>query len=634
MNIRAHFGTCFVLRLSMYLLNLISVAFIASTGLVEAETPKELQSDSPKIELQLENDIGLPGSKVLRSTSAGRIGVTEERAGGLSVPPLEKIKSVLTSSKISTEKLESWLQSKKSADIVFTRLHLDKRENPFRNPQFSTWIKYADDLSAKVPEMSAISTLTRQYGDDRLFRMIKVAKTKTDTRSVATKLETEQMQHWVTTRKDPDEVFELFKLNFVRENIFEKPEFTTWVKYVGDLNTKHPEQSSRISTQMTGSAKNKAIATKVENDWLLSGLQNRKTPEKAFLDLGLGKTSDSFLESPLLNTWTKYIEAFNTRYPKEKMTMIETLTKYFGDIDVTTMLHTEISTTTIYLATKLRSAQRQMWLDRGKSTDDVFKLLQLDSHGNTYHIVDKLLLSTWVSYVNAFITKNPDKKISFFLSLEERLKERPINQILNEAKIFANLENTAINIQMNKIQYYLASNKSPITVYELLALDDIGDGILGTPLFRTWMKYVVDFNKQNPHKQVSWFDTLRRENDSKIFRMIDKAMENPSTVSIGKDVERGWLNSWLDEMVAPSVVFRWLDLATAGDNALTHPRFKTWTTYLKEFNQRYPLKQTTMIDALRENYNDLNLIDMLKRAKDDPTIAKHATSLENALLNK
>ncbi|OWY99332.1 Avirulence (Avh) protein, partial [Phytophthora megakarya] len=436
-----------------------------------------------------------------------------------------------------------------------------------------------------------------------------------------------------------------------RNNLFEKPAFTTWVKYVDDLNAKHPEKPSRmyptltkyfddetlfkLTDDMKWSEKTKPFATKLEDDWLQAGLQSRKTPEKVLVGLGLGKTTDSLLENSLFSHWAKYTAAFNKRYPEEKATMIETLTKKFGDIEVTKMLHTAKSKKwTKTLATQLESAQMKMWLNNGKSTDDVFKLLQLDKYGNIYHFEDKVLLSAWVSYMNVFTKENPNKKDVLLSALGSRLTDRPLNQILNEAKTFPSMENTAIKIQTNKIQSYLASNESPNKVFELLALDEMGDGILGTPLFRTWMNYAKDFNKQNPNKQVSWFDTLRSENNWKGFQVIDKAMENPSTVSIGKTVQREWINTWLNNEKPPKVVFGLLDLNAAGKYTLTNPRFKTWTTYLDEFNQRYPSKTPTVIDGLRSNYDDMNLLAIFKAAKKNPTTAKLTTDLENALINK
>ncbi|POM68823.1 Hypothetical protein PHPALM_14961, partial [Phytophthora palmivora] len=229
-----------------------------------------------------------------------------------------------------------------SDETVFVRLHLHQDGTwLLYNPRFATWVQYADDLSAKNPTkgISAISTLTTLYGDDALFKMIEAAKKVPSTETLATKLQTELMQHWVTTRKDPDDIFRLFNLDKVGKNIISNPQFTSWVKYVDDLNAKHPEEPTSMFSTLTKYLRDdvllkmtednkwykqtKGIATKLESDWLQAGLNSRTTPDKVLINLGLGRASDTLSESLLLSMWVKYMGAFNARYPDKKPTMIE-----------------------------------------------------------------------------------------------------------------------------------------------------------------------------------------------------------------------------------------------------------------------------------------------------------------------
>ncbi|OWZ08666.1 RxLR effector protein [Phytophthora megakarya] len=395
---------------------LVSLAFIVLVVLTGDDGcptgTKLLQSNFPKItKFHATNNAGITVSRLLRRNSEDDKGPTEERAKDLLVPAFETLKSVLMSSKVTPEKLQEWLKNEKPADIVFKRLHLDKHTlRLFDTPLFAAWVNYADTLSIKFPEMSAISTLIRQYGDDALYKLIKEAKTSASTKTLATQLEMKQMQHWLATKKDPDELFRLFKLGMGVSNILEKPEFITWVKYVDDLNAKYPEEPTRIYTTVTKyindealfkitnaakwSTKYKSIGIKVENDWLQAGIESHKIPYQALLDLGLGKSTHNLLEllwlnPPVFQTWIKYMNVFNTMYPEEKTTLMETFTKAFGDVKVTKMLHAGKDQEWWILATQLESVQLQMWLDSGKTTDDVFQLLKLDNKANTYIIRKK-----------------------------------------------------------------------------------------------------------------------------------------------------------------------------------------------------------------------------------------------------
>ncbi|OWY93799.1 Avirulence (Avh) protein, partial [Phytophthora megakarya] len=133
-----------------------------------------------------------------------RRGKFDEERGGLSVPFQEKIKAMFSFSKLTAEKrqekLQGWLRKEKSADIVFTRLQLDKAEEYFfSKPEFATWIQYTDNLSAKNPKLrlSAILTLTTLHGDDALYKILTNARLSPEWKDLATKLQTEQLQYWV-----------------------------------------------------------------------------------------------------------------------------------------------------------------------------------------------------------------------------------------------------------------------------------------------------------------------------------------------------------------------------------------------------------------------------------------------------
>ncbi|OWZ14580.1 Avirulence (Avh) protein [Phytophthora megakarya] len=558
------------------------------------------------------------------------------------------------SSNISPRKLHKWFEKGKSADTVFKRFHLDKRGTfIFDNPHFAVWVEYADDLSANFPEMSAISTLTKHYGDNLLYEIIQIAKRKSDTEKLAIKLETEQMQHWLVTKKSPDELFRLYHLNLKGRKLFENPEFNTWAKYVDDLTTKRPEDPTWMYSTLTkyfnddelfqmtnvakDSSKTKTIAAKVEDDWIDAVLEKHKTPYQLLQNLRLGTTTNELLEkvafeNSLVITWVKYMDRFNKRYPHEKTSMIETFTKAFGDDGVTKMLYTAKSDRwTKTLATNMEDEQLKMWLDSEKSTDDVFMLLKLDKGEDNFNFQDKQLLNTWVSYINVFIHKNPDKKYVLFSALQSGFNDIRLNQILNVAKTFSSMESTATKIQTAKIMNYRTSNESPSRVFMLLGLTDEGDHILSTSQFKLWMKYVEDFNKRN-HKHESWFIPLHHSYN--IERMLLRARKSSSTAKIDKMLENEWVKYWVGHEMSPKYTFLHLGLKGTGDNTLNSPAFKIWTKYVNAFNTQYPKEKVTMIEGLRANYNDINMLTIFEKAKNDPTTGQLVIDLENALINK
>ncbi|KAG3135243.1 hypothetical protein PI126_g18339 [Phytophthora idaei] len=317
-------------------LTLIVVSIVHATG---SDVP--LPSTSSSEGFRIASDATITGTRLLRSNSAGD--ASDETRAGLSVPATEKLKSWFTSSEVTPEKLQSWLNKGKSADTVFTRMHLKKAGHwTLQAPQFSTWLQYVDNLNARTSpkSTSAISTLTRQFGADELYGMIESAKFIPEIKNLAMRLETDQVQYWATIRKAPDEVFRLFRLDEARDNILStRTKFSKWATYIDDVNAKHLEDPVYMMSTlhkyfkddrllpMIETAKRtegtKTIATKVEDDLLQDWLKSRKTPHDALVGFGLGNTMNSILESPLLSTWAKYIDAHNSRYQEKKTTMIE-----------------------------------------------------------------------------------------------------------------------------------------------------------------------------------------------------------------------------------------------------------------------------------------------------------------------
>ncbi|KAG2973179.1 hypothetical protein PC118_g15280 [Phytophthora cactorum] len=372
----------------------------------------------------------------------------------------------------------------------------------FFNPEFSHWLQYVDDLAKfSKKEVSAIQTLTAKYGDEILYKMIEDAK-------------------------DPDEVFHLFKLDKVRRDILSNSDFTDWVKYVDDLNAKHPEEPKFVVRSlrkyfaddyiltMTQSAKSvegtRGIATKVEDDLLRVWLYSQKTPDDALGAIGHGELMYTLLESPLWGIWAKYLNAYNSRYPDKKATVIKVLTRKYGDDHVAEILEMAKSKdTTQDIATKLASMQLQLWLRNEKTVMDVFKILKLYRTESDFS--HSPLLNPWVAYMNTIVTVNPNKMSVLLSTLETRFSERPLLQILDTAKKFPSMESAATQLKAEKIE------------------DILREG----PLLIKWMKYVEVFNKgEAPKKQESWIEPIRLEFGSiRLEGMIEKAMKDPSTAT-------------------------------------------------------------------------------------------------------
>ncbi|EEY55285.1 RXLR effector family protein, putative [Phytophthora infestans T30-4] len=179
-------------------------------------------------------------------------------------------------------------------------MHLNKAGSElFSNPQFSPWVQYVDDLSKlSKKEVSAVSTLIVSYGDTRLYEMIEKAKTISQTKALATKLEAEQMRHWVTTRKNPEEIG------------------------VGHLDQVHSCFQRDIPGQEDNNVRD--IHKDLEA-WLSSG----KSVEDVFDLLRLNLTKDDFFKNPVLSIWVSYLNTIVTDNPNKMSEVLSFLKTRF-----------------------------------------------------------------------------------------------------------------------------------------------------------------------------------------------------------------------------------------------------------------------------------------------------------------
>ncbi|KAF4131898.1 hypothetical protein GN958_ATG18931 [Phytophthora infestans] len=548
-------------------------------------------------------------TKLLRYTDAVDI-VDEERA-----PILEHFKTLFKSSKVTPERLQHWLDTGLPAETVFRNMKLD-RENAFslfHDPKFAKWVQYADDLK-------------------------------------------DQLRYWVAVRKDPSVFFDLLHFNWVGASIFTKPEFSVWLKYVDDVNAKHPEAApvSIIPTltqhlgrrgrdgtekllKMIESGKatynSQAFAKQVGNELFSLWINSRETPDKILCVLKYESRTQAFMGSQRWKEWERYLNAYDSRYPEKKATTIEVLTRKYGDANlVNVLIDASAKGATEKRAAQLQAEQFDMWMSLRESPIDVYNKLQHHYRDSSFFYDP--LLSTWVSYMNVFVTRNPSKVDKMFLELGDTFEDKRFFRVLERAKKLPNTKNTATRLQLEKASTVFESGKPPGEIFKLLALDNVGDDILADTLFNMWMTYLKIFNKEHPNHQESWFTTLRVNYAwSGVEIIIETGTQNPSTRGMAEKVEDAFHNYWLDSKKAPDLAFRFLYLDKAGEKTLANPKFNTWVKYLKNFNERYPEDTTTVIDGLRANYNDRQLHRTLKRAKEDSSTEELATDLQSALIH-
>ncbi|KAE8987534.1 hypothetical protein PR003_g22555 [Phytophthora rubi] len=118
---------------------------------------------------------------------------------------------------VDKRKASSWLKKGKVADDVFSKIKLNKvaGEKLFEDKKFLAWAKYVDDFNVKNPDKatSMIPTMTKNFGDDAVGRMIEAATKVEGTKRLATSLQTQQIKYWESLGMSTDDVFRALKLD-------------------------------------------------------------------------------------------------------------------------------------------------------------------------------------------------------------------------------------------------------------------------------------------------------------------------------------------------------------------------------------------------------------------------------------
>ncbi|KAJ8574927.1 hypothetical protein ON010_g4283 [Phytophthora cinnamomi] len=175
--------------------------------------------------------------------------ISGEERGGVPSSVVEKAKSVVTT--VSAKKLAAWLHKGKSIDDVFIRLQLAKAgDKLFDNPQFLTWLNYADDMTTRTgKEVSPIATLTAQHGDYALVKVLEAAKKVEATKGTATRLEVEQMQRWLAVAGD---------------DLLISPLLDPWSTYMQIANKENPAKKTTLFATLTAHYSDDALARMIE----------------------------------------------------------------------------------------------------------------------------------------------------------------------------------------------------------------------------------------------------------------------------------------------------------------------------------------------------------------------------------
>ncbi|OWZ24721.1 RxLR effector protein [Phytophthora megakarya] len=615
----------------MYHWNVVIMVFIVAWG-----APKAMgnnPSSHPSLLFRDSAQVNIDHHRYLIS-GYGKEDTSEDR-GIYDV--VEKAKATLMSSEISATTINRWMTHGKAADKAFLRFHLDQAgDKLFDNPQFVKWVQYVDALNANNPKRASttIPTLTAGYGDEALLKMLETAQNNPRTNSLATKLLGEQMEYWATIGKSPDDVFTLFKINTAGQKLLENPQVSKWIQYVDDLSVKHPEKG--ISTMPTLTAvygdegllkmletaqkvpSTKDVATKLLAEQVQHWATTGTSPGSVFIYFQMDAAGSKVFESSRWNNWVNYVKIYNKMNPKTQTSVIGSLENIYGDNYLVSLLD---AAGKVPVSKKMELELIQLWLKKDKSTDDVFKLLDLDK------VADKVLenpqLAFWGKYASYYNKKNPDAMATLIATLTTHFGDEGVRKMLETAKQVPFTKLVATRLETEQLQHWLSIDHSPAKVFALFKLDEAGENLLSNSQFLIWRKYTDEYGLKNPKATVNTIRVLRRYyEDDVLANLIITGMKSSSTQPSAARLQSELFKSWMptppltDIPQPPDAVFHILKLDEMGEKAFTSPMFSFWKIYMDHYNnvilQPDPQKRATLISVLKANYEDEAVVNLLE----------------------
>ncbi|KAL4086400.1 hypothetical protein PRIC1_014104 [Phytophthora ramorum] len=377
-----------------------------------------------------------------------------------------------------------------------------------------------------------------------------------------------------------------------------------------------------------------SLKSTVSSEQLSTLAKKSESTDDVFKLLTVDRKADDLLGSVQLDDWITYKNIFNKENRKHQTSLISTLLAHYDDEAVAKMIaaaKAAPSTGTATMAKNLQIEQNALWLEAGKTPDNIFSLLKLDKAGDQLFAMPQV--NTWMAYIDRFNKVHPDQKTTMLSKLSGLYKEESLVTMLIAAKNVPSTEKIAVRVQAGLTQLWLKDAKSPDEIFTLMKLDGAADSVLQNPLFSAWTKYIDDFNLNHPKKEMKAIYTLvDHYSTAALTKMILDAKKVPRTESIATKLNTELFTYWKTSGNTPKFIFPLLKLNGEGDNLFKSPTFVAWLQYITFFKDAKPRPKVDVLEILRNNFNTDTLARMFSVGSKVPGVRTIASDLQHNLL--
>ncbi|EEY63418.1 secreted RxLR effector peptide protein, putative [Phytophthora infestans T30-4] len=242
------------------------------------------------------------------------------------VPATEKI-----AVRVQADLTNAWLSIQKSPNAIFKLLKLDMGGDALlESPLFVAWTKYTDyyNLMYHKETFPVISTLTKNYPNDKLASILALASMNPSTESLASQLQRELLENWYKQGNAPSYVFKRLQLDKTGERLFDSPILDTWRQYVDYFRRRKPKQKvnmlailkehykddgvlAKMLVEASEVSSTKTMATDLLDAFTLRWMYNRESPTNVYQWLRVEGTSK---DNAIRKMYENYDQLYQMKY--------------------------------------------------------------------------------------------------------------------------------------------------------------------------------------------------------------------------------------------------------------------------------------------------------------------------------
>ncbi|CAH0491223.1 unnamed protein product [Peronospora farinosa] len=366
------------------------------------------------------------------------------------------------------------------------------------------WIDYCAETLNENPYSLLLSEYfpnkLKRDTDKSLAKMLAVAKGDSAAKNVATELEKQLMEMWFKNGESGTTVFKLLKLEKAG---IDTQEWDTWVSYLVKRYA-----GEEIGEEIGEEEENELVLFMLRKDFAddeekpiendTEAPTTLKTAEE--LETGMARFDEDMeglLDSADFKMWAKNVvqKSKTERDPVgAKMATVSALITRYGEEKVRSMLAAGKNVpATRSTAEHLELGLALKWTEDGR-TGDVGTLLGA-GNDDVISIMGSQLMKDWTYFCENRLKIDPYSLIlKRFFSLKHSNKYYVLAAELAAAKDDGAAKNVATKLEKHLFEKWKIDGKNSDDVFEYLHLHRAGINMLDSPVWDTWVSYLVYFH--------------------------------------------------------------------------------------------------------------------------------------------